>query len=444
MLSAAAFLAALLAGCTASADRSPQVGPVPSLGRDDLERAKLAADIRATQAKTARDQSATAQLLQWAPFITAAVAVVGVFFTLRSQRRDRQSERRKRHDEELARTVVNLGSKDSGVRLNTAAALTAYLGPDSPDLQMDLLAVVIANLKAESDPAVSDVLVHDLALVLRECLRQRRPLRTLDLARAPWLKRLDISGVDLTGVNVDLAFANLTRANLARVVAPGSVRGWGAVLDDARLTGANLHEARFNAAYCRRTIFHQARLVSATFKGADLRLAQFQQASLQGAHFERAQLHGAAFTEADVADTWFCDAHHRNAADLDEEALRSLAHARRWQDAHLTPAQRAAVGAHAGVSAAMPRYAARLVGQGRPDKAQRWYDACLSTDIPVEAGALRRLGEAFAAQGGTEGMRRWLAAAAALGDDRARERLAAMTVPAAEAPTAAEQPRTHP
>jgi len=397
-LLAAAFLAGLLGGCTATSDRPSSIDVVPTLSREELDRAKLAADIRATETTTDREQSTAAHVLQWAPFITALVAGGGLFFTFWAQRRDRQSARRKRHDEELARTVENLGSPQEGVRLNTAAALTAYLGPDSPDLQTDLLTVVIANLKTEASPAVSDVLVHDLALALRACVQQQRPVRTLNLARAPWLKRLDISGLDLSGVDIDLAFANLSRANLSGVIAPRRVRGWGVVLDDARLTGANLHEARLNTASCQRAIFHRAKLVSATFKRADLRLAQFQQASLQGAHFERARLHGAVFTEADIADAWFCDAHHRDAADLDDEALRSLAHAHRWRDAHFTPAQRLAVEAHAGNPAAMPRYASRLVGRGELDKAQRWYDACASANIAVEPDALRRLDAAYAAQ----------------------------------------------
>lgn len=424
LLAAIVFLVVLMAGYAAASDRSSVAGPVSTLNREEMERAKLAAGIRAVQETTVQSQSTAAQFLQWAPFITALVAAVGLLVTYRAHLRERQSEQRKRHDEQLTRTVENLGSENAGVRLNTAAALTAYLGSDSPNLQMDLLAVIVANLKFESEAAVNDVLVHDLGLALRACLQQRRPLRTLNLARAQWLKRLDISDIDLTGVQVDLAFADLTRANLSHVVAPRCVRGWKTTLDDARLTGANLHEARFNAVYCRRTTFHGAKLVSATFKHADLRMAQFQQAHLQGAHFEHALLHGAVFTEAKVADAWFCDAYSRSAARLDDEALRSLAHAYRWWDAHLTPFQRIAVEAHAGVRAAMPRYAARLVGQRELDKAQRWYEACVDRDIPVNAGALRRLGEAFGKQEKTESMVRWLTAAAALGDHRAREKLA--------------------
>ncbi len=62
--------------------------------------------------------------------------------------------------------------------------------------------------------------------------------------------------------------------------------------------------------------------------------------------------------------------------------------------------------------------------QGQLEKAQRWYDVCLSEDIWTEAGALRRLGEALTRQGDTEGKLRWLTYAAARGDDRARQQLA--------------------
>ncbi|MFF0428158.1 pentapeptide repeat-containing protein [Streptomyces sp. NPDC004520] len=425
---AAAFLGVvaltvLLGGC-ASADQSADVGPVPALSRDELERVKLAADIRSTQAKTGNEQSAAGRILLWAPFATALVAVAGAVFTLEKQRHERHTERveqqheetverRKRHDDELARTVENLGSQDARVRLNTAAALTAYLGPDSPDLQLDLLALVIANLKMENDRDVADVLVHDLELALRACLKQGRP-EELNLARTPWLKRLDIRDIDLTGIPVDLAYANLERADLSGVVAPSNVRGWEANLNYARLTGARLDEARFNNAHCVQTHFHKARLVSATFKGADLRRAQFQQAHLQGAHLERAQMQGANFTEANVADTWFCDAHHGNAADLDDEALRTLAYARNWRKAHFTPAQRLAVEAHADIDKAKPRYAARLVGRKKLEKAAHWYEKSLAAGLAVQPSALTRMARAFGAEGNTEGEQRWLAEAARL------------------------------
>lgn len=419
-------LVGLVGACSRQdTDRSSDVGPVPTLSKDDLERAKLAAETRAAQQKAERDSSWSAALLQWAPFVTALVAVAGVGMTLRTQRKDRQVERRKRHDEELARTVANLGSDAVKVRLNSAAALTAFLGPDSPDLQLDLLTVIIANLKVESETPVAEVLVADLEIALRESFRAGRHIKELDLARSPWLVRLDLSGVDLTGIPVDLAFANLTRANLSAVTAPRTVRAWGAVLDDARLSRANLHQARFNTASCLRTRFHGTRLVSATFKDCDLRGAQFYQAGLQGAHFERARLEGAVFVEADLTDTWFCDSRNANAAVLDDGALRTMARARErsWQRAHLTPVHRAAVEVYAGATTAIPKLAARLVRQGSLAEAQRWYQRALDADVPLHAGALRKLGLALLADEQGQAARRWLSTAAHMGDPVAAEAL---------------------
>jgi uncharacterized protein YjbI with pentapeptide repeats len=343
-------LAGLLGGCSAEPAGEPaDPVPAPALSREQLERAKLEAETRAIREKTAREASLAASALRWAPFLTALVALGGVGLGLRTQRKDRQVERRRRHDEELARTVQSLGSDSAKVRLNAAAAVTAFLGPDSADLHVDLLNVVMANLRIETDNAVADVLVRDLEIALRECLRRAGHLKEIDLARSLWLVRLDLSELDLSGIPVDLAFANLERANLSGLRAPRSVRGWGVLLNHARLSRANLHEARLNAASAVGARFHQAQLVSATFKQADLRTAQFHRARLQSAHFEGARLRGAVFTMADVTDTWFCDSRQANPAELDEAALRTLSRARdgSWRRAHLAPEHRAAVEAFA-------------------------------------------------------------------------------------------------
>lgn len=336
-------LISLVAACSQRSGQPVDEVTAPALSTEELERARLEEETRAIRERAAREASASAAVLRWAPFLTALVAVGGIGMTLRTQRKDRQVERRRRHDEELARTVQNLGSDSEKVRLNAAAAITAFLGADNSDLHLDLLTVVIANLRIETDASVADMLVRDLEIALREALRRGIRLKDLDLARSLWLVRLDLSGVDLSGVPVDVAFANLTRANLSGLIAPRSVRGWEVTLDYARLSHANLHHARLNRANCVGARFHEARLVSATFKGADLRTAQFHRARLQSAHFELSMLQGAVFVGANVADAWFCNSRDGDAAVLDEAALRSLSRADNWRQAHLTPEHRQAV-----------------------------------------------------------------------------------------------------
>lgn len=419
-----------------------EIGPVPTLTKEELERVKLAAEISSVRAATARESSPSAAMLEWAPFLTALVAIGGIGLSLRTQRRDRLVERRKRHDEELARIVQNLGSQTAAVRLNAAAALTSFLGPESPEFHTDLLTVIIANLKIEPDRSVADVLVRDLELAIRQCLSGRARPKELDLARAGWLVRLDLRDLDFGAMPVDIAFANLTRADLSGVVARRTLRGREVVLNSARLTSANLHEARLDGAVGVGATFHRARLVSATFRDADLSRAQFHHADLRGAHFEGAVLAGATFVEADVTDAWFCDARNGRAAALDDGALRTLARTRHrsWRRAHLVPAHRYAIAAYAGELDAIPPFAARLVRSGSLDEATRWYGKALAAGVAISPGALRKLGQALHARGGSGDAAeavRWLELAARRGDPQAVEALRDLTRTTGGAP----QPR---
>lgn len=395
---------------------SAPLGALPTLQAPWL-RSTSAARTPAGWLGAAGDTSTAATVLQWATFLTAIVAVGGLIVTIRGQQKDAKLERNKRHDEQLARWAQDLGSDTPRVRLNAAAALSAFLGSGSPGLRVDLLAVIIANLKIEPDRPVSDVLVRDLEVALRACLepektkwqflhplhllptswlplKRRDQLSELDLARALWLKRLDISKSDLSGLPVDLAFANLRQANLCDVTAPRNVRGWGVFLEYARLSRANLHEARLNKSHCAHAQFHKTRLVSATFKGADLRGASFQQAKLQAVHFERAWLQGAKFEEANVADTYFCDMQHNNAAKLDDSALMSLSTARNLDRAHLTPEHKNAVCTY-------------LVQRGKLNEAQRCYDQSIKAHMSIDGSALRRLGDALRSRGSNDQAEFW-------------------------------------
>ncbi|TDW28793.1 pentapeptide repeat-containing protein [Cryobacterium psychrophilum] len=394
------FFALALSGCAASGSGSSvEIGAVPSQSLSELELIKLKAEIQGIQETTDRNAGWQNDLLAWAPFVTVLVAAGGLFLTLRTQRSDRRTEQRRRHDEELARAVSNLGSGTREMRVNAAAALRAFLGPDSPDLHVDLLQVIIANLKIESDPVIAGVLVNDLEAALRAIVDRKVKLVKLDLSRALLLTRLSVRKLELRGVPVDIAFAGLKQSDFDGFIAPRGVRGYGANLTRASFIKANLHEARFNGVNAVGADFRKARLVAATFKGANLQEAHFAGAKLQSAHFERSTLLRADFAGSDVADAWFCDSKRGQAAMMDDGALRSLSKAKNLDKAHLTRHQKIGASAHRGDAPAMPMYAALLVRHNQLALAKYWYDFAISANVPVESTALRKLSARLAEAG---------------------------------------------
>ncbi len=344
LLASALFpMMVLLAGC---ASTTPE--PLPSgtalPDKAVLERQKLAAEVRSIQADTAAATDGWNTFIRLAPLLTVLVAAGTLAVTYTKDRRATREARakelaaaaveaRKRHEESVANVVQTLGSESARQRLGAAAALAPVLrDPTDPRISGDLLPVLVANLRIETDGDVADALIRDLGIALREQPPDAGPHDPLDLTRA-LLRRLRIPEVALP--EADVAFsvvtgADLTGCNLRRL------RGFGVDLSDARLSRSNLHEARLNKSVCRDAQFHDARLVSATFKGADLRGAQFQRADLQGARFAGASCQGALFTGANLAEAWFIDPGGGRPAALDESALRTALKARNWRKAHWT------------------------------------------------------------------------------------------------------------
>lgn len=149
----------------------------------------------------------------------------------------------------------------------------------------------------------------------------------IDLSRATAI-RLDLSDVDLGKTVLDIAFANLSQAQLAGATL-FRMRGQEANLTKSYCSRATMREARLNKAVLHGAVLHDAILVSASLKGADLRNAQLQRSSVQEAHFEGAILTGANFTGANLNNTFF------KGAQFDAVALRSIATgAHHWRDNH--------------------------------------------------------------------------------------------------------------
>lgn len=342
--------------------------PSPSPGTDELERRKLEQEIRQLELENDRTSGPMGWFLAVGPFVTVVVGVLTLGATLWKQSHDLAAARRnsdeqasqwraeflriqeldranrvtehlRRFDERISAVAGDLGSDSPTLRLNGAAALGLFVKARNHDLHCDLLNIVVANLKAGPEHAVSDLLRGHLTKLLRLLFDPGRALDPdlgdrLDLTGVD-LYRLDLHGLDLRGtVVLDVAFSDLTHANL-RETRLFRARGGEAVLDHAHFSRARMDEARFNKAKVTKApaYFHETSLVSATFDDAVLPGSDFRRARLQGAKFRRADLRGAHFEEANLADAYF------QGAVFDEATLRSIARgARNWRKAWFDPA----------------------------------------------------------------------------------------------------------
>ncbi len=373
-------------GPAATNSQPVAAGDTPSPDADELERRKLQQEIRQLELGNDRAAGPLGWLLTVGPLVTVLIGVITLGAALWKQSRDlaaartsaddqaaqwraeltqqqraesekaaqwraellrlqeldrenRVNEQVRRFDERISAVAANLGSDNPALRLNGAAALGLFTKPRYHDLHCDLLNIVVANLKAKPEDAVSDLLRGHLARLLRLLFEPGRVDPgvgdRLDLTRLN-LYRLDLHGLDLRGqVTMDLAFSTLTLANF-RECNLFRARGGEAELDRAHFSRAKMDEARFNkATLTQPAYFHETSLVSATFDDAVLPGTDFQRARLQGAKFRRAVLRGAHFEGANLADAYFTE------AVLDEAALRSIATgAANWRQARFDPGAR--------------------------------------------------------------------------------------------------------
>lgn len=344
------------------------VAPSPSPSKEELERLKLEQEIVKLENENEQATSAWSWVLQLAPLVTVLVGVVTVALAFWKQShdlvlsrnaaeetaikaRDELARQKKtdaeaaekirlgRFDESLSRISAQLASENRGLALNGAAALGIFTKPLYADLHVDLLTIVLANLKQSPERAVADLLRTHLASVLASIFKG--PARS-DLPTTVDLSHLDLYQLDIEGLRfppetaVDLAFSTLKAANFTEIVMKRA-RGYDITLDSARFSRSVLDESRFNHAKANKTPvnFHEASLISATFDDSQLPRAEFQRARLQGAKFRRADLRGARFEAATMADAYF------QGAMLDEAALRSIAKsAGDWRAAHFDAAVR--------------------------------------------------------------------------------------------------------
>ncbi len=325
----------ILGACSSSDDGSDRLA---TLDKTELELEKLRVEIRDLEREADFQRGFWGRVIDLAPLVTLAVAVVGTFLAIWRQLGERAADRRERRiesnrqlDERFRATVDKLGSDGVAAQLGSVVGLRTFLAEGSaaggPSYVQEVYSIVLAYLKLKHDRTVRNELVATFEMAARAVIENlgEGELLELDLSRAD-MPRVDLQGLSFAP-EADLGFVNLKLANLDGVKMTRA-RGFEAQLDRARFSDADLRVGRFDRAQGQGVFFHDADLKDTHFKGAVLKKAQFHRAKLQAVHFNDADLRGARFEGADINDTYFLGAM------LDEGALRSIARAQNWRKAH--------------------------------------------------------------------------------------------------------------
>ncbi len=315
-------------------NKVPATSSKEGMTQSELEVEKLRQEIRQLEIENQRLDSPWETLSSYGTFLTAIVAVAGVFVTIWKQflerqrdREQREAESRRRVDEKFSSIIADISSDNTSLQVSATISLMTFLREEYADFHEQVYLILLANLKVKHKLQVNRLLIQAFAKAIRLRMTSSESedhLGEYDLTNTN-LYRIDLSDMDLR--NVDVAFAemelaNLERANLFRM------KGYETNFKKAQFTDANLIEARLVKAILEEAHFHRVNLISATLKETNLQGAQFFQAKLQSAHLENADLRGARFEEANLNDTYFYG------ANFNAPALQSICRAYHWENAH--------------------------------------------------------------------------------------------------------------
>ncbi len=313
--------------------------------KEILETEKLQQEVLKLQHENKKLKNPWAKLSPEPAFITAIVALMGIFLTywkhLSETKRQRDLDRRQREldrdqrekenqrevDQKFTAIVASLGSESETVQASAVVSLMTFLGSEYESLHNQIFSILLANLKIPHSNAVNQLIVEAFEKALRrkfDLIKERNEKFELDLSRAN-LNNVNLSHLDLTGADIGFAqlrLANLTETTLLRV------RGYEANLEKARLSKANLNEARLQKARLNGAYLHGSNLIAADLKETDLRNVQLYKAKMQAAHLDGANIIGARFEQANISDTYF------TGVKVDIKTLKSLVKAKNWQKAH--------------------------------------------------------------------------------------------------------------
>ncbi|MBP6777574.1 MAG: pentapeptide repeat-containing protein [Piscinibacter sp.] len=292
------LVALLLALCTLLVvgsqwlvDREPMVvvaGDGKSLAKEQIELAKLAAEVRQIRGDTSGGQF---WLRLVALFVTVGGAIGGYLVAQDVARRARERlEDRRTIDALFQALVKELADPAPLLRAAAAVKLGELLHEFPAEWQVgearraELVnlakRVLAAALTLEQDEKVQKTL--SIAILRHRLVAGERPAG----AKSKWdLRELDLSGAharDAYWKAADLSGSDLYKADLTK----------------ASLRDAVLHYAQFREAVLREAVLAGADASGASFKLADLRGADLRGANLARADFDQALVHGARFDAA--------------------------------------------------------------------------------------------------------------------------------------------------
>jgi uncharacterized protein YjbI with pentapeptide repeats len=326
------------------------VSPLSALAApaDDKLEAEIA-KLRAETDKLEGDNDLIARLPEYGAVLAAGAALGGLFLSLGQHRSDRRKDRSdaanqaerdrqdrldadtRRFDEQFTQIVENLTSENPAVRASAAASIRTFLKPEHERFHEQVVTLLSANLKFPRRDVTDRIIGGAYAQALQD---HKDDLASLcgpggpDLLEAT-LRRVDLSGLDLSGCDMYRADLHGTNFEEARLV---KVRAREADLSSAALTKADLEAAQMQRANLEDARLRGARLISTKLQDAKAQHAAFEGAALQEANFDGADLRAAAFRDADLNNTFF------RGTVFDEPALRSIvADAKNWQKANFDP-----------------------------------------------------------------------------------------------------------
>ena len=344
-LSLIALLIVALCGCSSPVHtRTVAPSVLSTEAGSGLTDEKARQEIIKLEEDNSAQDSWRRQLLDQLPAVTVLVAILTFATSWSRQRRDaarqrtldrqdRLKEVQQSIDVEFSTTVTNLASSSESLQAGAAALLPIYLRDRNLSYCELVYAVIVANLRVGTSPAVHYFLVGGLESSIRRLLELSAEAGSVF---AVDLSQLDCHGVNLSNSNfrpggirakeADLSDGEFMNADLWKLSAPGLCAERGS-FQQANLGQASLAQGKFFMAN-----FNGARMTSANLRQADVRHALFRGASLQSAHFDGADLRGARFEGAKLSDTYFIG------AQLDAGTIASFSTCLDWNRAHFDPA----------------------------------------------------------------------------------------------------------
>jgi hypothetical protein len=317
----------------------------PTTRIEKLQEIKLKREIEKLQKEIQVASSKWAKFTQVATFITAIIALMGVFITvwkhISESNRQREADRRqleidqvRRFDEKFNQIVEGLGSPNQATQAGAAISILTYLRPEYSAFHEQVFLILIATLKHTHDETTNSLLVRAFEDSIRgkakEIEKQNNNIDekegkiSLDISHSS-LTMVHLPGINLSWANVQeskLEYANFRGGCLQRL------RAQGAKCHDAQFSQADFRKSVFDGAVMPNSRFSESDLRWVHFKNCDLQDAKFQRALLQSALFNDANLHGARFEQADINNAIF------TGAKIDKVAMKSLAKAHNWWKAH--------------------------------------------------------------------------------------------------------------